>query len=385
MSKRKLIGKVADNSGKAQGAAEVWLSAPGVATAKATTREDGSFAFELGDEFPAGGYRLEALPTEQALGKGLEVELQEDGPPAPVLVTVQSRGAVSAFAGWAFLLATIAALALVAAVYLDLHGFDAAEVRSGAPSTPARSKAISADLSSILAIAKEQVGQAARQIEDASDLTGEELAEATQEALESSMAMDSLAAAEGIFADLVDRRLGTLDASKVAAIEALFAQAKESGEAGDLTAFEAAVGHLETSAREPEEPFFWSERPQILLECLFWALAATLIRLIFRSGYYIYKRRFLATAIAHHLAVAVAVPILALLIGFFLSLVKVSLSLSEAELVLDMSNVYIVILVAALIGFSPWKAWDFMQGLADLLFRKLGEIFKSDRSGESNA
>jgi hypothetical protein len=50
---------------------------------------------------------------------------------------------------------------------------------------------------------------------------------------------------------------------------------------------------------------------------------------------------------------------------------------------LDLSNVAISILVGAIIGLSPWAAWEFMQDLADALFRKLSALFSKGDSGAS--
>ena len=106
MAKRELIGKIVDTSGRPQVGTEVWLSAAGVATAEGKTGDGGKFVLQLGDEFKAGGYRLEALSTAGALGAGRNVQLTESGPPAQVELTVPSRDSVSAVAGWIFLLAT---------------------------------------------------------------------------------------------------------------------------------------------------------------------------------------------------------------------------------------------------------------------------------------
>lgn len=64
-----------------------------------------------------------------------------------------------------------------------------------------------------------------------------------------------------------------------------------------------------------------------------------------------------------------------MLVSFVLTLVEVSVELSDIALRLDMDNPYIAILVAALIGFAPWRARDFPRDLADALFAKLGGLF----------
>jgi len=51
---------------------------------------------------------------------------------------------------------------------------------------------------------------------------------------------------------------------------------------------------------------------------------------------------------------------------------------------LDLSNVAISILVGAIIGLSPWGAWEFMQDLADALFRKLSSPFSRNDTDPSS-
>jgi len=89
-------------------------------------------------------------------------------------------------------------------------------------------------------------------------------------------------------------------------------------------------------------------------------------------------------AIAHHVSLIVTAPLLAVLIAFVLSLVNISLGLGGRAVSLDLSNVAISILVGAIIGLSPWGAWEFMQDLADALFRKLSSPFSRNDTDPSS-
>ncbi|MBX2875542.1 MAG: hypothetical protein KTR30_25720 [Saprospiraceae bacterium] len=126
----------------------------------------------------------------------------------------------------------------------------------------------------------------------------------------------------------------------------------------------------EESSRKPNN-FFWDIYPMRMLEILLWALLATLLRLIVNTGYYLFRKRFIKSGIYHSLGLIFTVPILALLLSIVLSFVKINIAFGEAELNLDLTNIYISILVATFIGLSPWKAWDYLNDLADSLFKRL--------------
>jgi hypothetical protein len=173
-----------------------------------------------------------------------------------------------------------------------------------------------------------------------------------------------------------DKELIRFSLSKRILIESLFAQATQSAKDNKQSEVQVKLDALLMALRKEKDTFFFEHYPARLLEVLFWAMAATLIRLIFNTGKYLYDRNFYKSAIPHHIALIFTVPILAVLIAFVISLINLSGGISEAQFNLDLNSVYISILVGALIGLAPWKAWDFLQGLADLLFNKLKGITK---------
>ena len=166
-------------------------------------------------------------------------------------------------------------------------------------------------------------------------------------------------------------------------ISSLFDQADEANAAEQVDQLTVVLVSLDAALREPSDPFFWSHYPGNMLEVVFWALGATLIRLLFNAGNFLRKRCFHKNAIAHHVSLIVTAPLLAVLIAFVLSLVDINLGLGNRAIQIDLSNVAISILVGAIIGLSPWGAWEFMQDLADTLFRNLSKLVSSDDANAS--
>lgn len=189
----------------------------------------------------------------------------------------------------------------------------------------------------------------------------------------SSPAAESVTVATGVFESLQAGDEPLFGDNKGKIVASLLSQAGKAVENSDKAACLTALKTLQEASLN-HSTFFWGFYPWRLLEVLFWALVATLIRLIINAGWYIYQQKFYRQAIAHHVSLIVTAPILAVLIAFVLSLVKVSIQLSDLELSLDMTNVAIAILVGALIGLTPWKAWDFMKDLAGVFFDKLSEL-----------
>jgi len=122
--------------------------------------------------------------------------------------------------------------------------------------------------------------------------------------------------------------------------------------------------------------FFWSAHPLKLLEIYFWALFATLIRMMISTGTFIRKRRFLKTAIWSQVTLIISVPVLAVLISFVISLLEIQIGLAGSEINLDLSDVKVSILVAAFIGFAPWRAWDFLAAVGDTFFSYMQDALR---------
>jgi len=153
-------------------------------------------------------------------------------------------------------------------------------------------------------------------------------------------------------------------------IKTLFAEARTAIEAGDLPGLTTVLTSTNEAVLQPAS-YFWQSDPWRLVEILMWALAATIISLAISTGGYLSRRSFYWRAVPTRVVLLITVPILAVVIAFVLSLVTISITVSGVEFKLDMRNVTMSILVAVLIGLAPWKAWGFLNGLANLFFSKL--------------
>jgi hypothetical protein len=375
MAKRKLAGTVEDQVGRRYEEALVRLSpapkakkpGPGVAPKIKATDDDGDFSLDLSDEarWPEGDYRLEVFHDElMGLAKRQtvklstgKIELDPQQNPTGVLLTGIAKNQVSHRAGIIFMIFMFAVLGISIWLYLSLHADDALRSRISA------SPPINRDLSAMVATARDQV--------DSGQIGPE------------SLVADSLKSAKEIYDGLASSEAGLFEARKQTVISSLFDQADEANAAKQIDQLTVVLVSLDAALREPSDPFFWSHYPGNMLEVVFWALGATLIRLLFNAGNFLRKRCFHKNAIAHHVSLIVTAPLLAVLIAFVLSLVDINLGLGNRAIQIDLSNVAISILVGAIIGLSPWGAWDFMQDLADTLFRNLSKLVSSDE-GEAS-
>ena len=359
---RNLKGTVEDKAGRRYQAATVRLEGEKVAPAFASTNSDGDFEFDLSDQerWPSGDYDLMVFHEDlQTPSRPLSVKLEGNESPKEQEITLVAKQHVSWEWGIGFLIAMFVALACFLGLYFYLHtdpGFDSWKTSS-----------FDADLS-------QMVGVATKQAELLADTSTGGGGSATA-------VVDSIQVAQTMFTDLRKTNENLFSPEKAAVVESLLEQAIEAGETDH--AFRLLTLKELESALIDRSAFFWSFYPWRLLEVLFWALTATLIRLIFNTGWYLYQRCFYSNAIPHHLALIVTVPILAVLIAFVLSLVRIDIQVSDVELDLDLTNVTISILVGALIGLAPWKAWDFMRDLADIFFQKLRNTISSATSGDS--
>ncbi|NRB47355.1 MAG: hypothetical protein HRU41_06755 [Saprospiraceae bacterium] len=168
---------------------------------------------------------------------------------------------------------------------------------------------------------------------------------------------------------LANEKLDSSDFGK--AYVFLIDEAQRAAERGKEAELKLLLKEIREESSQKPNNFFWDIYPMRMLEILLWALLATLLRLIVNTGYYLFRKRFIKSGIYHSLGLIFTVPILALLLSIVLSFIKINIAFGEAELNLDLTNIYISILVATFIGLSPWKAWDYLNDLADSLFKRL--------------
>jgi hypothetical protein len=371
MSKRTLAGTVEDRTGRryegvlvrlAPASGDTAPTSP-VSAAVTTTDDDGDFDFDLSDHqrWPEGQYVIDVFHNELShpvrrpivtLGAD-EITLESGNDPSALRLTAVAGNQVSQGIGLWFMAALIVLLGLSVSVYMHLHHRDDLRPRLS-PAPP-----IDHDLSAMVVATLDHVRQGPLS--------------------PTSPAAGSLAATKRVFDDLVAADSTLFDQHKQVVVNTLFDQADQELAAHHEDRLSDVLARLDGALREPSDPFFWQHYPGNLVEVLFWALGATLIRHLFRTGSYLRRRRFYSNAIAQHVALIVSIPILAVLFAFLLSLIQIDLGMGDQAIRLDLSNVAISILVGAIIGLSPWAAWDFLNSLGDRLFRKLrGEDSESE-------
>jgi hypothetical protein len=256
---------------------------------------------------------------------------------------------ISNAAGVVFLIFILMVLFGVAALYWYLHNL-----------YPSQPKPINAQITRLLELSKEKAS-----IEDPDY---ELIAETVNDA-------------KKMFETLSQTEI--LDEHNIKVVEILFNDLTTAVQEEKQKEILSALRLLDESLRE-EPGYFWQESPLNLLEMLFWAIAATLIRLAMNAGRYLRRRDFYFNAIPHHVGYFFAVPIMAVLIAFVLSFVNVDFRLGESGISIDFGNVIVSIVIASLVGLTPWRASEFLENLADTFFTKIGEIFKQSEEKDAS-
>jgi hypothetical protein len=186
----------------------------------------------------------------------------------------------------------------------------------------------------------------------------------------------TLGTARAIFDKLVEDPEQTLvSAEKLKRTTDLFNQAQAAVDAGNPAELKSKLNSLDQSLKHRPVPFFWLHYPWRFIELLIWALIATVTRLGLQTGRYILNGTFYKNSIARHIGLVLAVPFVAAIIAFVLTLVNFSFKIADVGFTFDMNNVILTNVVAALIGIAPWRAWDFVTGLADRFFGALRDKF----------
>jgi hypothetical protein len=344
MTERKLSGTVIDMQTKRRyEGATLRLQLEGQAPAFANTDDDGDFDFDLTKEqtWPAGEYTLTVFHPDSLQEVVKKIKLEAGKAPEPQQIEMLSDQERSDPAGWAFLGVLVLMLGALFWGFLTLH-----------ERNPNKGLPLDESLTALVELAQIQA-------EKAITLTA------------NSPVSTTIATAESVFTSLQKEPNQTLvNARKGEMVATLLSEAGTAIEAGDLSGLKTVLSSIDEAVLQPES-YFWQKDPWRLVEILMWALAATIISLAISTGGYLYRRNFYWRAIPTRITLLVTIPIVAVVIAFVLSLVTISITVSGAEFKLDMSNVTMSILVAVLIGLAPWKAWGFLNGLANLFFSKL--------------
>lgn len=159
--------------------------------------------------------------------------------------------------------------------------------------------------------------------------------------------------------------LSTSDAAYITGLLENPAASLLEGSTEEALAQIGALQGLFNSLVDPE--YFWNTVPLRYVEVVFWALIGVLVNLILVSASYLRWRRFYIEGIILHLSQLVTVPVLALVFVLLISLVNLTLTISDTTVQLDLEDPRILVAVAFIIGSRPWALWEFVQERASAL------------------
>lgn len=178
-----------------------------------------------------------------------------------------------------------------------------------------------------------------------------------------------------------ENALANIDSSQAVVISRLIGLTKTAAEEHNWKKVSQQLDALNQLTRQ-KHSYFWQQDGWRLLELLFWAAVATVLRLAISAGRHIHKQDFRRHAVQHNIAYIFAVPIMAVLIALALSFISINLNFGDAGISLDLRNITVSIVVAALVGLAPWRASEFLENLADAFFNSLSKLFNA--TGDKN-
>lgn len=331
--------------------------------------ENGAFSFEVNlpegqtDDLLLYAYKEgweQRTPPEKVIPA-------DEEPPYSVKIEMVNRGPVSNMAGGIFLGVLIALLVGLSLWYYDLHkntfkGQDKVNHNIVNALTESLVNRITADSIRVSAF---------------------EVNEDTISSKDSTFAIAELqqirdAANELLIASKVDTSFQALIKRDIVGIQLAINRKRKGDIQKALIATKAHIKKVPTLGPS----WFWKTSPLIYGEVLFWALFATLIRLIGNTSYYVSRNVFYRDSILHKAPLLFTIPLITLLIVFVISFFKIAVSVGGNNFTIDFSNPFVSIILASLVGLAPWKAWEFMYGLADLLFNQLKKWLGINKSGD---
>jgi len=155
--------------------------------------------------------------------------------------------------------------------------------------------------------------------------------------------------------------------------------------AGSVKEFKHHLKLLNSTLQTIEGSFkIWSRNPWKFIEIFIWALIATIIRMVIYNGFHIYKNTYRKWAFMQHLAFMICIPIIAVIMTLVFNLLNFEIEGGAFALKVDLGNIYFSIVVAALVGFAPWKSWHYLKYLSDSFFGMLPGLGKSVDSNTEN-
>lgn len=192
---------------------------------------------------------------------------------------------------------------------------------------------------------------------------------------EASYVLETIMIIDKVFKELQkENALANIDSSQATVISRLIGLTQVAAETQNWKKVSRQLDALDSLTRQ-KHSYFWQQDGWRLLELLFWAAVATVLRLAISAGRHIHKQDFRRHAVQHNIAYIFAVPIMAVLIALALSFISINLKFGEAGISLDLRNITVSIVVAALVGLAPWRASEFLENLADAFFNSLSKLF----------
>lgn len=124
-----------------------------------------------------------------------------------------------------------------------------------------------------------------------------------------------------------------------------------------------SVARAEVAERQGNEVLFdWRIGSSITVTILFWGVVGSLVRLVMVIQRYLRFRRFYVRGLYQHVALVIAVPILAA--GFVKLASLATIKAGANDLQLTFSDPQIMAVGAFLLALSPWSLWDRLLGLS---------------------
>ena len=356
-TQRILTGTVFDKNTKARYYnATVRLEGPSLKKSIFTTSDDdGDFKLDLSDKevIPDGRYKLSVFHSLAVMEKSYyEVEIPFEKGKSNLNIFLVAKKRYSSIWGIVFGLSLAIGLLLLSIWYIKLHNNIKVPLDSG--------------LLGMVELAEKSVNNFNN----------------TDTIPDHSMIFELLEKSDTTFRS-VAAKAGLDSTDYASVVVGMFSTARKAAASDQISDLKLLLSEgIIPQIKEKPNSYFWEQYPWRLAEILFWALIATVLSILISTGYYLFTGKFLTLGISHQVALVFTVPILALLISLVLSFIKVDIALGEASLSLDLTDIRISILVATFIGLAHWKAWNYMNDLADRFFKKLNAKSDSEVNDE---
>jgi hypothetical protein len=151
----------------------------------------------------------------------------------------------------------------------------------------------------------------------------------------------------------------------------LITRAETAAAGDDPQAAQLAITSLQGVLNNQHTIYLWSEPPLIYLEVLFWSMAGILISLLFSIGYYLRRKSFYAEGISMHISHLISVPVLALVVVFLLSMIKISVHIENSDVTLNVNDPRLLAAISFIIAVRPWDLIEFARDTGKTIFDKI--------------